>query len=288
MPLGRENYDMQQSNRGRGLSVQGTGLQSSQDIEGSLGEDEQISSGRTKSFDSSELDANRSEHTSTYERRNRSIWEQVDDAVREHPAVLCGAAAAIGLAASTLALSDKSRRRSAKRKLSRLLNSASARLAVTKPTYRERAAGKIADGYEDARDSVESGLHEAGDGARQLMSSAYDFGKEAEESILDALHSASEKARRQPIATTAVATGVALAAAYFFLPEKTRKALNPTSSGTSNSGRDWRVAAGRKGGRASSYEERTYAELYERAQEMEIDGRSNMNKSELIEALRAQ
>ncbi|WP_425070930.1 DUF7218 family protein [Sagittula sp. S175] len=41
------------------------------------------------------------------------------------------------------------------------------------------------------------------------------------------------------------------------------------------------------GGAASPYEEWTKDELYERAQEIGIDGRSKMDKSELIEALRS-
>lgn len=41
-----------------------------------------------------------------------------------------------------------------------------------------------------------------------------------------------------------------------------------------------------KGGRAQPYEEWTKEELYERAQELDIDGRSQFNTSELIEALR--
>lgn len=41
-----------------------------------------------------------------------------------------------------------------------------------------------------------------------------------------------------------------------------------------------------KGGKASPYEEWTKDELYERAQELEIDGRSDMNKDEIIAALR--
>jgi hypothetical protein len=44
---------------------------------------------------------------------------------------------------------------------------------------------------------------------------------------------------------------------------------------------------GRKGGKAKPYEEWTKDELYDRAQELDIDGRSNMSKEELIEALRA-
>ncbi|WP_299282540.1 Rho termination factor N-terminal domain-containing protein [uncultured Tateyamaria sp.] len=42
----------------------------------------------------------------------------------------------------------------------------------------------------------------------------------------------------------------------------------------------------RKGGKAPPYEEWTKDELYERAQELDVEGRSDMDKSELIEALR--
>ncbi|MFD0860606.1 Rho termination factor N-terminal domain-containing protein [Sungkyunkwania multivorans] len=44
--------------------------------------------------------------------------------------------------------------------------------------------------------------------------------------------------------------------------------------------------SGKKGGKASNYEDRTKEELYQQAQELEIEGRSTMNKEELIEALR--
>lgn len=44
--------------------------------------------------------------------------------------------------------------------------------------------------------------------------------------------------------------------------------------------------AGEKGGKASKYEERTKEELYEKAQEVGIEGRSDMSKEELIKALR--
>jgi hypothetical protein len=42
----------------------------------------------------------------------------------------------------------------------------------------------------------------------------------------------------------------------------------------------------RKGGKAESYEDRTVDELRERAAQIGIEGRSNMNKGELIDALR--
>ncbi len=44
--------------------------------------------------------------------------------------------------------------------------------------------------------------------------------------------------------------------------------------------------AGEKGGKASDYEDRTKEELYQKAKEIGIEGRSQMNKEELIDALR--
>ncbi|MEQ8624793.1 MAG: Rho termination factor N-terminal domain-containing protein [Vicingaceae bacterium] len=44
--------------------------------------------------------------------------------------------------------------------------------------------------------------------------------------------------------------------------------------------------SGKKGGKADPYEERTKQELYDKAKEVGIDGRSEMTKDELIEALR--
>lgn len=44
--------------------------------------------------------------------------------------------------------------------------------------------------------------------------------------------------------------------------------------------------AGKKGGESQPYEEWTKKELYDRAKEIGIEGRSKMNKSELINALR--
>lgn len=47
-----------------------------------------------------------------------------------------------------------------------------------------------------------------------------------------------------------------------------------------------RKEAGEKGGQAPKYEAWTKDDLYERAQEIGIEGRSGMSKAELIEALR--
>lgn len=45
-------------------------------------------------------------------------------------------------------------------------------------------------------------------------------------------------------------------------------------------------AASERGGSSTPYEEWTKDELYERAQELDIEGRSSMDKEELVEALR--
>jgi hypothetical protein len=47
-----------------------------------------------------------------------------------------------------------------------------------------------------------------------------------------------------------------------------------------------RSAVGRKGGRSGDYESWTKADLAKRAREIGVPGRSSMNKSQLIRALR--
>jgi hypothetical protein len=47
-----------------------------------------------------------------------------------------------------------------------------------------------------------------------------------------------------------------------------------------------RSTAGRRGGKSQKYEDWSKNDLYERAKEIGIDGRSDMNKGELIDALR--
>lgn len=44
--------------------------------------------------------------------------------------------------------------------------------------------------------------------------------------------------------------------------------------------------SGKKGGKAEKYEDRSKEDLYKKAQEVGIEGRSKMNKKELINALR--
>jgi hypothetical protein len=52
------------------------------------------------------------------------------------------------------------------------------------------------------------------------------------------------------------------------------------------SARSSRQEVGRKGGASPSYDEWTKEDLYERAKELDIEGRSDMSKAQLIDALR--
>lgn len=61
--------------------------------------------------------------------------------------------------------------------------------------------------------------------------------------------------------------------------EKSARIANEAASSS-------RSKVGRKGATAEDYEDRTVPELRKRAAESGIDGRSKMNKSELIKALR--
>lgn len=55
------------------------------------------------------------------------------------------------------------------------------------------------------------------------------------------------------------------------------------SNASDNEGRS---TVGRRGGKAEDYEDRTKEELLDRAREVGIEGRSKMDKGELIDALR--
>ena len=50
--------------------------------------------------------------------------------------------------------------------------------------------------------------------------------------------------------------------------------------------RDGRSAVGTRGGRSGDYEDQTKEQLLKQARKVGIEGRSKMNKSELIKALR--
>jgi len=73
--------------------------------------------------------------------------------------------------------------------------------------------------------------------------------------------------------------------------EKTYQALRRDGASKEKAARIANAKAGgedvsRKGGEAESYQDRTKEELEERAREIGIEGRSEMSKDELIDALR--
>lgn len=64
--------------------------------------------------------------------------------------------------------------------------------------------------------------------------------------------------------------------------ESKQKAARIANASASSS----RSATGQRGGEAAPYEERSKHELYEKAKQVGIEGRSSMSKRELIDALR--
>lgn len=69
--------------------------------------------------------------------------------------------------------------------------------------------------------------------------------------------------------------------------EKPCPSRKPAGLGRTGDGDDAETSDAKpRGDRATPYEEWTAAELYNRAREVNIDGRSWMDKAELIEALR--
>lgn len=55
---------------------------------------------------------------------------------------------------------------------------------------------------------------------------------------------------------------------------------------SNQSASEGRSSVGERGGEATDYEDRTVDELRDRAAELDIEGRSDMTKDELIDALR--
>ena len=55
---------------------------------------------------------------------------------------------------------------------------------------------------------------------------------------------------------------------------------------SNESAREGRRSVGKRGGKAEDYDDRTKDELLDRARQIGIQGRSKMNKRELIDALR--
>ena len=72
--------------------------------------------------------------------------------------------------------------------------------------------------------------------------------------------------------------------------EKLRKqgASKEKAARIANAKANPRQKPSKKGGKARRYEDRTREELYERAKDLGVQGRSGMSKGELIDALRSR
>lgn len=66
---------------------------------------------------------------------------------------------------------------------------------------------------------------------------------------------------------------------------KSKSAAAAIANAAANESRE---EVGRRGGQQPPYDDWSKDDLYERAQELEIEGRSDMTRDELIEALREQ
>lgn len=62
----------------------------------------------------------------------------------------------------------------------------------------------------------------------------------------------------------------------------------PKAAAIANAQANDDLAPSKKGGEAAPYEDWTKSKLYDRARDLDIDGRSDMTKADLIDALRAQ
>ncbi|MCB0323831.1 MAG: Rho termination factor N-terminal domain-containing protein, partial [Bdellovibrionales bacterium] len=218
---------------------------------------------------------------SSFESLKETAVEQLQaaaEAVKSRPAVALGIAGAAGFLIAGGILGARRRQASESKPselYSRSTESLSQNLAQISGAIRamlEKAEQPTSDAIEGTKDAAHAArleLEEFADSVQHSIGRASeDIKRYAEEGVRAARDSAS----RHPIATGCALAGLALAVGAMTTRE--------------SSGSNGRSGATRRNGRVRPYEERTRDELYERARELNIEGRSQMSKEELIEALR--
>lgn len=145
---------------------------------------------------------------------------------------------------------------------------------TTKPT----TPTSVVDRLDDVLDRVESRLPLIPRRIFRLQRAIADAGFGASRSILDAIFNSADRVERSARTGVKTVTGQARAQAE-------RTAATAESEAASLLGRAERSVEGESSERLEQWSK---SELYERAQELDIDGRSSMSKDELVEALRSR
>lgn len=145
---------------------------------------------------------------------------------------------------------------------------------ATPPPQLKAAGGK-------ARQAARTAARRTSQAASATASSASD----AATKVADKLRGDGDDPEKSPVTRVKTTAADAAEATARKAEEASEKAARKADQAVSEGAQTTTAADGTPGS-GRPYEQWTKAELYQRAQEREIDGRSTMNKDDLIEALR--